>query len=346
MTFPPSKVSPGQAVTAAHYNALLDYVLRATPRRGRNVTLDETPHGVFINAQPGGAQAAGKELSPFTVRRHAIYDENGEETSAQWEIYLPAGCVAVRYSCQILNSLASADSEHEDDNDDWYALPWPDEEQLGRYNIVIHGKQRTRMKDENDELSGVSPRAFAGVERDGANPLVESETRGDYCGDTFSATVATVDVESDDKGGTVRTISQAVSAPIVVQGVPDTPFDLVWDFSPGEDGEKRPTLEGIACIRQHFTVAGCRLDGEEDDDALAGTFKDRDHVWLKIDTSGAEYAIEIVSSPEGDLVSTDDIAWVPLYMLAFNRVTVDMRSSLNQVPIYRNSSQQGQGDAQ
>lgn len=97
MQSPPPHVIPGQALTAAHYNALLDYVLRATPRAGRNTSTDVKPNGTFINAAPAaGGGGAALPLFPFTVRVIADPDEEAaddEPAPMVLAIYLPTYAV-------------------------------------------------------------------------------------------------------------------------------------------------------------------------------------------------------------------------------------------------------------
>lgn len=97
MISPPSKVSPGEKVTAAHHNALLDYVLRTTPRAGRNTTITEKPNGCFINAQPGGTSgSAALPLFPFSVRMIPDPDEEQDgDVKYCIAIYLPTYAVYI-----------------------------------------------------------------------------------------------------------------------------------------------------------------------------------------------------------------------------------------------------------
>ena len=347
---PPSRVSVGDSVSASRFNQLVDYVLRTTPRPGANCRTEEKPNGTYIYCEPGGAQASGKELSPFTVRRHVIY-ENGDEKSAQWEIYLPAGCVVVRSPCGVINPNAAdkTDLHHQNDAPAWHALPWPSDEEADKtYRVVVHGKQFVYIpeaeEDENQsqgqdppapDPSKVGPAVYVGVEEEGKDPLVETLTRNDYCGDVFNAIVATVRVvdAGDNKLG--YRISQLISAPIVLQGVQSSTFDLCWTYTPPEQTTDRPSMDGISCLRQSFVAGGMSLAGESDADALGSTFKDKTFVWLKIDTSSGAFAIEVVENTESGIEATDELAWVRLYELVENRVVSDERQRLNQVPIYR-----------
>lgn len=342
MISPPSKVSPGEKVTAAHHNALLDYVLRTTPRAGRNTTISEKPNGCFINAQPGGGAAATAEDGPFRVRWHAPDGDGQSAPEPQWEIYLPTGCMSVEGSCTVLNTPASETSGHEDE-DGWYVLPFPQGDDPGEYRVVVHGKQRTQLQSEEDNSNDIvrtstRPAMLAAAEKAEWVGEEESETRQDYAGDVIHPIVATITLSSEEGGGLVRQAARVVSAPIVVQGERAATFDLVWIYSRAE-GAVRPALEGILCANQSFSAGGTSYeatsDGEYDpDEPLAAGNQDA-YIWLKIDTSAALYKITVEENTTSSILSTDEVTWVRLYTLRWDRVDPDERTNLNQVPIYR-----------
>ena len=97
MIFPPRRMAPGERLTAANYNALLDYVRRITPVRGAKVTVDYRLCGDVISATGGVTGAGSSAVRPFTVRYH----------EDQWEIYMPGGCVNVGGTCAAINPAAS-----------------------------------------------------------------------------------------------------------------------------------------------------------------------------------------------------------------------------------------------
>ena len=60
-------MAPGEHLTAANYNALLDYVRRITPRQGANVAVDYRLGGAVISGSPVSIDRTTK---PFAVRLH------------------------------------------------------------------------------------------------------------------------------------------------------------------------------------------------------------------------------------------------------------------------------------
>ena len=95
MIVPPRRMAPGEHLTAANYNALLDYVRRITPRQGANVAVDYRLDGAVISGTPDGA-VRQEETKPFTVRFDA---ELGK-----WTVYLPSGCMNVVQTCTPINT--------------------------------------------------------------------------------------------------------------------------------------------------------------------------------------------------------------------------------------------------
>ena len=86
MIVPPRRMAPGEHLTAANYNALLDYVRRITPRQGANVAVDYRLDGAVISGMPGGE--TDRSIKPFAVRLH----KTATDQTGLWEIYLPTGC--------------------------------------------------------------------------------------------------------------------------------------------------------------------------------------------------------------------------------------------------------------
>lgn len=96
MQSPPPHVIAGQPLSAAHYNALLDYVLRTTPRQGRGMAFDYRSYGTFIHAAPVAGGGAALPLFPFAVKivTKEAEEGSGAEPEKELHIYLPKTIVA------------------------------------------------------------------------------------------------------------------------------------------------------------------------------------------------------------------------------------------------------------
>jgi len=306
----PHKVAPGEPVDAAHYNALLDYVLRTTPRMGRNVLFDEKPNGIFISAAGGAAAAKSSETPPFAVRWHG-----GTSGDGQWEIYLPDGCVTGAYSYLFVAlTPAKVSPGHSGDEDEWYRLAVDDVETP--QSIVVHVKWPCTRQGYNVPVAYVYARAQSSAQ--------SYETQRQLmAGDLTSATVATVEI-----GPEIRRIRQTRTVPLDVAAPDAAPFDLQYTFSFSPDGEAE--LSRIQAVRQ-YVVAGfvSHVGSQNANIPLGATY-----VYLKFDTTVSPPAASIVADPE-DTTTTDEVTWVRLYRLSHGFIMEDDRPSLYGVVFYR-----------
>ncbi len=332
----PRKMANGERLTAANYNALLDYVKRITPVAGANVTVDYRLGGAVISGTPGG-ETADRSIKPFTVRYHAD----------QWEIYMPSGCVNVVGTCEPINPAASTGGNaHAADDGGWRVLGL--DESAGatgtdangntyrEWDVTVHAKTSAKMWRVDDLDAPARRLVWAGVS-DRLKPsssMTDAERYKDRPGDTFSATVARVrvtTVSTDGETETVRTVTQLRETSIDVGDAPiPTGFGLVWYFSVGNGVL---TVEHVYCLRQEVSAAGITITGDSMTDVL-----DASTVYVRIDTTDMSEGIgisEVLKDPSGATESTAHVLWLKLYDMMHNTVTADYRAqSLSNVQIF------------
>lgn len=333
----PRRMAPGERLTAANYNSLLDYVRRITPRPGANVKVDYRLGGAVISGTPGGP-SRDLEQAPFTVRRH----------EGQWEIYLPDGCVNVGGTCAPINPAASTGGEdHEEDDAGWRILHL--DESTGTegtdaggkayraWCVTVHVKASAKMYGVDGLDAPARRLMFAGAQdRLNVNPTDDERYR-DTPGDSFAFDVAIVRVTSgsdgDDEEEAVREVTQLRKKPVDAAGVPaPTGFDLVWYFS-AEDGELE--VEKVYCVRQLASMAGISVTGDTMTDVT-----DAEWIYAKIETADIHQGsgiVDVVSDPGNDVYdSSDTVVWLALMRMKKNTVVGDYReNSLKNVQVYR-----------
>jgi hypothetical protein len=125
MITPPRRMAPGERLTAANYNALLDYVRRITPRSGANVKVDYRLGGAVISGTPAPASPQSQPPRLFEVRQVWVSEEGSTAKVAKWCIYLPSNSLYIAQSAvDATDGLTAADGAPEG----WYELPaFPDE---------------------------------------------------------------------------------------------------------------------------------------------------------------------------------------------------------------------------
>lgn len=337
MISPPRKMAPGERLTAANYNALLDYVRRITPVQGANVKVDYRLCGAVISGTPGGSLSV--DIKPFTVRYH----------DNMWEIYLPSGCVNVGGTCEPINPSASeSGGVHANDPGDWRILGIDEEDgatltdsdgnNYREFDVVVHAKTSAKIHSV-DDLNADARRLFwcAAKDRLTVESAMSAHDRyRDTPGDSFSCVVAIIrvtDVSSGDDQEYARSVTQIRSVPVDVGDVPaPTGFDLVWYFSVSNGALK---VEAVYCMRQVAAVAGIAVTGDGMTDV-----KGASDVYARIDTADmtdGSGIVEVVTDP-GNAVHAGDtlVTWLPLYELAANTVTADYReASLKNIQLYR-----------
>lgn len=314
----PHKVAPGEHVDAAHYNALLDYVLRTTPRMGRNVLFEEKPNGIFISAAVAAAAAEPSETHPFAVRWHeASKPQAGEPTdqgSAQWEIYLPDGCVTGSFSYVFVELTPAKESPgHSGDEAGWYRLAVDDVETA--QNIVVHVKWPCTRQGYNLPVACIYARAQSDAQ-------TYARQRELMAGDIATATVATVEI-----GPEATRIRQTRTVPLDVAAPDAAPFDLQYTFRFSPEGEAE--LNTIQATRQYGVAGFVYVSGQNANIPLDATY-----VYLRFDTTVNPPAVSIVADPN-DTETTDEVTWVRLYRLSYGFIMEDDRSSLYGVVFYR-----------
>ena len=355
MTFP-VKPQKGQPVRAELIGQIIDCLRMFRPLPGRNILTQCTPGGTIINGTPGGAASADVRLH-WAMRFHRTDDD----TTGQWEIWLPPGCMAVGDSLQNLNPAASDTSGHDDDEDGWRILPI--DEQHGqptidktegegadavrtvarKWLVVAHAKTAARL-DGVDAIDKPAKRyLFVATKKiltaQEEQQQTDEERADDAWGDEFAQTVGRIEVGTVTKGGTTtvyRKATQYARAPLSVQGGPRTGFDLEWTF--GFDADGWLEVKHVYCVRPTLAAAGITLNGP----AMTEVTGAQSSIYAKIktnplDTNSNSGSVEVVIDPS-DMRTDDDLTWLRLYDMAYNAVKDDCdyrAQSLANIQVYR-----------
>lgn len=331
MIAPPRRLSQGERLTWAHYNALLDYVRRSTPLEGRNVSVDYTMGGAMINVATVEDEAYGRPL-PWTVRYHEV----GEDAVGQWEVYVPEGAMSVGDTCRVLNIEASLTEGHEADDGGWRLLCVDEDEgspvssgdgSYRLFDVVAHGKRRAMIADEDEDDAPERPGVYVAAHRHvGTGEDPDEDDEGLYSwGDEFSQAVATIKVTDDG----VRTVTRLCSSAISVSGSKNSPFDLVWWFARLSDGDLE--VHSVMCVRQHASIAGGDMQIAEQTTDVMGAGK----VYLHVVTADGRNEGEVVSDPSS-ATADDSNTFALLYVLCNDVVSSDARTAnLSNIQYYR-----------
>ncbi len=335
MIYPPRKMAHGEHLTAANYNALLDYIRRITPVAGANVKVDYRLGGAVISGTPGGV-AADREVKPFAVRHH----------EGQWEIYLPDGCCNYGGACAPINAAASTGgTAHGNDGSSWRLLKLDessgttgtdaDNNTYREWNVEIHVKPSAKMYGVDDLNNPARRLVWAcAVDRlKSAANLTDAERYSNTPGDSWSCVVARIRVTAGAGTDPSRTVTQLRNTPVDVAAAGETltGFGLEWYFSL-DNGELQ--VEKVYCMRQVFAVAGMTVTGDQMTEVT-----DANKVFARIgtaDMTSGTGLVTVESDPEGTTTSGDFVTWLPLYELKENTVTADYReNSMRNVQLYR-----------
>lgn len=315
MTIPPH-VLPGQPITAAEYNRLLEFVRRSTPLQGRNVTLDVTPGGTMINAAPSAGALEAEDLHPFKVRWHESILAGG---AGQWEIYLPPGCVAHAFPYFfIANPQAKLFAGHEKDDDYWYVFAFEDvlNEDMA---VVAHVKWPATRLNYGINVAYLWVRGMSSKQS-------YTDRRLDQAGDAARATVATCRISWS--GAWIRRIAQVRRIPLDVAMAPQVPFDLQYTY---RIADRNPviSLRRIEAVRLYLVAGFVTMINQPRIIPIGATY-----LWLKIDTTVNPPVATIEVDPD-DTATTDRATWIRLYRLSSGCILEDDRSSLYGLTFYR-----------
>ncbi len=355
MIYPPRRMAPGERLTAANYNALLDYVRRITPLSGANVTVDYRLGGAVISGKPGGADYGTSAVKPFTVRYH----EN------QWEIYLPEGCVNAGPggTCEALNPAASINRDsggegfdHVGDADGWRILYL--NERMGttdtdsadnsyrEWTVTVHVKTSAKIYGV-DALDAPARRLVWACATDRLKPdsmITDAERYSDTPGDAFSFVVAiirvtTIPTEELNRDDYMREVTQNRDSFVDISGIPaPTGLDLVWYLdveNAGQERNGRLRVREVYCVQQLIAVAGMGVTGNQ-----MTAVTDAEWIYARVDTADMSMSagiLSVVADPGNDVYSSNTfVAWLPLYRMKENTVVEDYReNSLKNIQLYR-----------
>ena len=302
MISPPSKVSPGEKVTAAHHNALLDYVLRTTPRQGRNTTITEKPNGCFINAQPGGSAAVSLPLFPFAVR--VVPDPDEQQESAEDDIkyciaiYLPTYAV-------YLGDMPAAPSDTITTipgmGTDWRKIIRPEDSMpvepppADETDIVYIALGR--KKDENLHVTFDATRLLVEKEADDGEDEEEEDEDSDFV-PTAKIPVAKIHARETSSSDGTSTITYEVTQYLYSALAWPQPEERPWTWDPALKGWRNAWFQNNRSI----SPLPSSVTNEDLEDGW---------YYLKIDL--ASNAVDLVRRGEedspGDFTSSEDVSF-------------------------------------
>ena len=294
MIRPPRKLGRGDSLTAAHYNALLDFVRRIMPLKGANTSVDYTMGGARINA--GNASGDAAAVKPWTVRWNDAVNA--------LEVYIPSGTVQLSGCTVHLVSAGRAG---------WYVVHGSANPSAGSTLVVTaHVKGRVREGDDG----AIHPVATVTAAAEG------TDDRAAKAGDVWSVDIArcessTPEGEDETPARTVVQLFTGTTNPHpVVPGL----LELYWATAATAGGgmEFAPHVEA---------TSNAPLCGKPMADTAVGTGSDVS-VYYIVDCSGET---PVPSVGPSDAAASDHVS-VLVYRLSHGMVVSDLRASLeNQV---------------
>lgn len=289
-------------------------------------------------------------LAPFALR-HVSEDEDAGIPYSGWEIYMPAGCVAVGITAQPMNPPATRNVGGESKPlAGWYRLPSPGED--GDDGDVwwaeVHVKCCAAISGVDEFESWPKCYAFAEIHADGRT---EEEVSSDMssAGDDFSVVVGRVDWQVvDAANGTVSPKAlNTVRSPVFVRGENDAlkPFKLYYAFTVDEQ-DMTLDVDRLFVRNLSFAAAGASYISHE----MYELSKSTARVYLKISTATSPYTGEIKDYDDDDAGEGDEATMTIdqrvaaekgdtdlmflLYTLKDYKVTSDTTSVINNIQIY------------
>lgn len=355
----PRKPIPGQAVTADLLGEMIDYMQSITPRAGLNVRVSRSKGGAMIDA--GQAVTAKKpvRIAPWTVRKHKPQQEGG---SAQWEIYLPSGCMIYGEKALPINLYALGAGGHREDAQDWYRISLNEKDgnptrirkvterdesgnlvtryaSVWDWDIVVHVKPQSkiyavdRMGDPGRCLMYVAAKkAYQPLQ----TPIIDDAERvKDAWGDAFEAVVAQVTIWDNNTVTITQIEGNNIHMNDDTRHLPN--FRLEWWFGvAATTGEL--SVKDLHCVDPLLSAAGFDLTGP----SRTTIPLDAKSVYAKVSTNplvvstGISNSVVTVVTDPSDDTSDNDITWLKLYDLCSAAVEKDWRSvSLVNVQVYR-----------
>ena len=298
----------------------------AVPIAGPGIRASYTPNGVILSAAAGTAAPASSGMAPFAVRWH-----QPENATGQWEIYMPLGCVSAGATATPLNAKASDTTGHEDDNDNWYVIPFSVSPAAGDiYDVIVHAKQRA-IDSEDLPQSGdpdVAPAALAWMQKRTLDTSERTESeKTAYAGDVTSTTVASITwQESSDGESVVPKVAQSGVHALNSTGTANQEFDLWWAFS---ISGSTLTVPKMGLLRRTLST-GTDVATIDDPVACEGASKG---IYLRVALNNG--AVELtVALDVNDTAAGADFFIVQLYEVNEYHVASDFRSALWRLPMY------------
>lgn len=337
MITPPTEPNPGERISASWMRNLVRYVRAITPVSGPGVKVVRTPNGTMLSAdQPRPSKAISKvqETPPYTIR-HVVQNEtdvDGTIPYTGWEIYLPQGCMSVGGPCTPLNPPATRTSSGSTVTvTDWYRFNTPARTagQSGSFTVTAHAKISAALT--GTDTIYTAPKRYLWVESHDRQPSGSPNTAGDV----FSLFVGFIG------DGNTPSIDQYAKSNISMTGEANREFELLWFFSVTD---LTLSLDDLYLRNQSVTAAGVTFASVTTRSIPTNAVS----VYLRIDTASVPYSPSIVTftsethqndgfniaSQVAAVMSPADI-YVEIYGLASGNVTLDNRSALNSIQIYK-----------
>lgn len=297
----------------------------------------------------GVARTGG--INPFTVRYVKQSETDPSIPYEGWEIYMPAGCVAVGQACNPMNPNAYRMKEGKrEELTGWYRMPSPSDNPADgdAWPVKVHAKCCAAISGVDEFEDWPKQYIWANVEKDGMTQQ-ERETDQNDVGDTFSTTVGVIgwkEFEKDDGTTEMRSsYSHAVKTPInVMDMTAATLFLLFFAFEVDEDSVEL-TFDRLFVRNRAFTAAGATYVA----DGMTEIEKLSEAIYLKISANTAPYTGEIkayqtITDPQGDALSVPEQAQadkgvgeilVRLYTLKNGHVIGNYLTALQNIQLYQ-----------
>lgn len=341
----------GQPLRASWAVAVSDGVNRLGVMGPSRMLVREFAGGCGFEPLPANNRwrVGGVGLAPFAARYVKESDADTSIPYTGWEIYLPAGCVAVGSTCTPMNPKAyrlDANGERKDEVG-WYRMPDPGDHTTGDdWLIVVHAKCCAA-------LSGIDafqdwPRRYlwAAVEEvPGDMTQEEREENVNNVGDTFADTVGTIVWKENDDGDEYAAYTHTVKTPIFLRDE-FTPrqFALYTAFEVDED-DLTLSLDRLFVRNLVFNAAGASFVA----DGMTEIETDAEAVYLKISALTTPYTGEVksyssITNPDGETMTVpeqvqadrqDGEIWLQLYGLKNGHVVTDGHDAIRNIQLYQ-----------
>lgn len=343
----PQIPSPGTPVSSTLIGDIIRCLRRVTVIDGRNTSVSYGMYGTVVDVKAEGGKAAKPTLAPFAARYVEEDADKGIPYSG-WEIYLPAGCVAVGSACTPINPKAYRikDLERKDEVG-WYRMPDPGGHETGDdWLIVVHAKCCAALSG-IDEFADWPRRYLWAAVEEGPGDMTQEEREENVndVGDTFADTVGTIVWQENDDGAEYAQYAHTVKTPIFLRDdVTPRQFALYTAFEVDED-DLTLSLDRLFVRNLVFDAAGASFVA----DGMTEVGTDAEAVYLKISALTTPYTGEVkpyatITNPDGETMTVpeqvqadrqDGEIWLQLYGLKHGHVVTDGHDAIRNIQLYQ-----------